>query len=69
MDPALRNPLLALLERRFGYRDGDFERDPTSGQWVEGEGAELWEAALNSGPGGGHGTKQRRDSRNADSGM
>jgi len=49
MDPALRNPLLKLLERRFGYVDGDFERDPSTGHWVEGEGAELWETILPSG--------------------
>ncbi|KAI0070763.1 hypothetical protein K474DRAFT_700969 [Panus rudis PR-1116 ss-1] len=44
MDPALRNPLLKLLQQRYGYRDGDFERDPITGQWVEGEGHEKWEA-------------------------
>lgn len=49
MDPALRNPLLKLLERRFGYVDGDFERDPASGLWVDGEGSELWETILPSG--------------------
>jgi len=49
MDPALRNPLLKLLERRFGYVDGDFERDPTTGHWVDGEGAEFWETILPSG--------------------
>ncbi|KAH9921385.1 hypothetical protein B0H21DRAFT_151799 [Amylocystis lapponica] len=49
MDPALRNPLLELLKRRYGYRDGDFERDIATGGWVEGEGATLWEAKLASG--------------------
>jgi hypothetical protein len=44
MDPALRNPLLKLLQQRFGYRDGDFERDPVSGLWVDGESADSWEA-------------------------
>jgi hypothetical protein len=34
MDPALRTPLLKLLEWRYGYRDGDFDRDPTTGQWI-----------------------------------
>ncbi|KAG8688808.1 hypothetical protein FRC11_004741 [Ceratobasidium sp. 423] len=34
MDPALRTPLLKLLEWRYGYRDGDFDRDPVSGQWI-----------------------------------
>ncbi|KAJ7207032.1 hypothetical protein GGX14DRAFT_366622 [Mycena pura] len=43
MDPALRNPLLKLLERRYGYRDGDFERDPRTGGWIEGEGPAMWE--------------------------
>ena len=43
MDPALRNPLLRLLQARYGYRDGDFERDVTTGNWVEGEGHALWE--------------------------
>lgn len=50
MDPALRNPLLQLLEERYGYRDGDFERDPRTGAWVEGEGHEKWEALLAAGP-------------------
>ncbi|KAL0069560.1 hypothetical protein AAF712_003218 [Marasmius tenuissimus] len=43
MDPALRNPLLKLLQRRYGYRDGDFERDPRSGDWISGEGPGKWE--------------------------
>ncbi|CAE6515084.1 unnamed protein product [Rhizoctonia solani] len=43
MDPALRNPLLKLLQWRFGYKDGDFERDPKNGLWVEGEGDQAWE--------------------------
>ncbi|ELU36801.1 hypothetical protein AG1IA_09168 [Rhizoctonia solani AG-1 IA] len=34
MDPALRTPLLKLLEWRYGYRDGDFDRDPVTGQWI-----------------------------------
>jgi hypothetical protein len=33
-DPALRSPLLKLLLWRYGYKDGEFERDPR----VEGEG-------------------------------
>ncbi|KIM55734.1 hypothetical protein SCLCIDRAFT_285658 [Scleroderma citrinum Foug A] len=49
MDPALRNPLLRLLERRYGYRDGDFERDPTTGEWVAGEGSLMWEQKLSQG--------------------
>ncbi|CAE6417525.1 unnamed protein product [Rhizoctonia solani] len=43
MDPALRNPLLKLLQWRFGYKDGDFERDPKTKSWVEGEGEQAWE--------------------------
>ena len=50
MDPALRNPLLKLLKERYGYRDGDFERDPVTGNWVEGEGANPWEHKAASGP-------------------
>jgi hypothetical protein len=50
MDPALRNPLLKLLEWRFGYKDGDFERDPGTGYWIEGEGDALWEAKAAAGP-------------------
>lgn len=46
MDPALRNPLLRLLEKRYGYRDGDFEREPMTGTWLDGEGPERWEAEL-----------------------
>jgi len=49
MDPALRNPLLKLLKRRYGYKDGDFERDQITGDWVEGEGAAYWEQQANSG--------------------
>jgi hypothetical protein len=44
MDPALRNPLLKLLQKRYGYKDGDFERDPATGNWLEGEGPGPWEA-------------------------
>lgn len=49
MDPELRNPLLHLLQTRYGYRDGDFERDPRTGNWLEGEGAEKWEQKAASG--------------------
>ncbi|TFK47599.1 hypothetical protein OE88DRAFT_1665831 [Heliocybe sulcata] len=49
MDPALRNPLLKLLQSRYGYRDGDFERDPITGNWVEGEGHKPWEEKVMSG--------------------
>lgn len=46
MDPALRNPLLKLLQERYGYRDGDFERNPATGSWADGEGSTLWEQKL-----------------------
>ncbi|KAJ3799290.1 hypothetical protein GGU11DRAFT_514918 [Lentinula aff. detonsa] len=53
MDPALRNPLLRLLKERYGYRDGDFERDPVTKDWKEEdghkEGHEYWERLLVSG--------------------
>ena len=44
MDPALRNPLLNLLQKRYGYKDGDFERDAVTGNWNDGEGPGPWEA-------------------------
>jgi len=49
MDPALRNPLLKLLQQRYGYQDGDFERNSITGDWVEGEGPAYWEAQAHSG--------------------
>ncbi|KAJ7599333.1 hypothetical protein C8J56DRAFT_1011133 [Mycena floridula] len=49
MDPALRNPLLKLLQQRYGYCDGDFERDPRTGSWLPGEGAAYWEQQVQSG--------------------
>ncbi|KAG1738133.1 uncharacterized protein EDB91DRAFT_1249450 [Suillus paluster] len=52
MDPALRNPLLKLLQERYGYRDGDFERQPATGDWSDGEGSGLWEQKLLSGASG-----------------
>ncbi|KAH7882823.1 hypothetical protein F5I97DRAFT_1831727 [Phlebopus sp. FC_14] len=60
MDPTLRNPLLRLLEERYGYRDGEFERDSFTGQWVEGEGHLLWEQKLAS---GALGIKRRGEDR------
>ncbi|KIP09909.1 hypothetical protein PHLGIDRAFT_125902 [Phlebiopsis gigantea 11061_1 CR5-6] len=51
MDPMLRNPLLKLLQERYGYRDGDFERDPLTGEWLDGDGPQRWEAkAAGGGP-------------------
>lgn len=61
MDPALRNPLLKLLQERYGYRDGDFERDPVTGDWIEGEGPKRWEAKAASG--GPASKKMRVDDR------
>ncbi|KAK7451069.1 hypothetical protein VKT23_012744 [Stygiomarasmius scandens] len=49
MDPELRNPLLKLLQERYGYRDGDFERDPHTGNWVSGEGHAKWEEQISRG--------------------
>ena len=49
MDPALRNPLLQLLQERYGYRDGDFERDPVTGDWLDDEGPSKWEAKAAAG--------------------
>ena len=49
MDPALRNPLLKLLQERYGYQDGDFERDSVTGNWQPSEGAAYWEARAASG--------------------
>lgn len=54
MDPLLRNALLRLLKSRYGYRDGDFEIDPRTGRWMEGEGHEKWERELHH---PGHGPK------------
>ena len=49
MDPALRNPLLKLLQQRYGYRDGDFERNPLTGDWLDDEGPVKWEAKAAAG--------------------
>ncbi|PPQ92120.1 hypothetical protein CVT25_007951 [Psilocybe cyanescens] len=49
MDPALRNPLLKLLEKRYGYKDGDFEHDPITETWFEGESPMVWEQKAHSG--------------------
>ncbi|KAG9011995.1 hypothetical protein FRB94_006795 [Tulasnella sp. JGI-2019a] len=51
MDPALRNPLLKLMQSRYNYKDGDFERDPMTGRWVEGEGEQVWQQKASSGTG------------------
>ncbi|KAG6877561.1 hypothetical protein C0993_006058 [Termitomyces sp. T159_Od127] len=49
MDPALRNPLLKLLQQRYGYQDGDFERHSVTGEWLKGEGAAYWQAQIHAG--------------------
>ncbi|KAF8156711.1 hypothetical protein B0H34DRAFT_675141 [Crassisporium funariophilum] len=49
MDPGLRNPLLKLLEKRYGYKDGDFEHDPLTESWAEGETPALWEQKAQAG--------------------
>lgn len=46
MDPVLRNPLLKLLQIRYGYKDGDFEHDPLTEQWHAGQSPESWEQKL-----------------------
>jgi hypothetical protein len=63
MDPALRNPLLKLLESRFGYVDGDFERDSDNGLWLDGEGHELWENILPQGKPPVSGGRKRGDTK------
>lgn len=57
MDPNLRNPLLKLLQERYGYRDGDFERDPFTGKWRDGEGPEKWEQEAHN-QGSRHGSRR-----------
>ena len=59
MDPALRNPLLKLLENRYGYKDGDFERDPLLDRWIDGESPSSWELKAQSGPA----SRRRTDDR------
>lgn len=49
MDPALRNPLLKLLQERYGYKDGDFEPDPRTGDWVAGDEPAKWEQPVHAG--------------------
>ncbi|TFK28579.1 hypothetical protein FA15DRAFT_652801 [Coprinopsis marcescibilis] len=49
MDPALRNPLLKLLQKRYGYKDGDFEHDPLTEEWDDGETPATWEQKVLSG--------------------
>jgi hypothetical protein len=59
MDPALRNPLLKLLENRYGYKDGDFERDPHLDRWIDGESPSSWESKAQSGPASRRRTEDR----------
>lgn len=46
LDVALRGQLLELLKHRYNYRDGDFEIDPQTGDWVEGDGVQVWANGL-----------------------
>ncbi|KZV86274.1 hypothetical protein EXIGLDRAFT_560272, partial [Exidia glandulosa HHB12029] len=46
LDAEIRRPLLALLHKRYDYRDGDFEVDPETGEWLPGEGPRVWENGL-----------------------
>ncbi|KAH7104395.1 hypothetical protein BKA62DRAFT_669944 [Auriculariales sp. MPI-PUGE-AT-0066] len=41
--PVIRGALLALLERRYGYADGDFEIDIQTGVWPPGQDVHFWE--------------------------
>lgn len=49
MDPALRNPLLTLLQKRYGYEDGDFERDLMTETWMEGQSPQDWQRICREG--------------------
>ncbi|KAG8937041.1 hypothetical protein FRC03_004106 [Tulasnella sp. 419] len=62
MDPALRNPLLKLLQWRYGYKDGDFERDPATGKWLPGEGEHMWQQKASSGSSSSRRHKSDNDS-------
>ncbi|EIW52142.1 uncharacterized protein TRAVEDRAFT_53570 [Trametes versicolor FP-101664 SS1] len=61
MDPGLRNSLLLHLQTRYEYRDGDFECDTRTSNWVECEGPEKWEQKAAS-----SGAYSRRTSTEAD---
>ena len=51
LHPSLRRSLLRLLVERYNYRDGDFDVDPKTGQWKDGQHPESWaEAEVNPGP-------------------
>lgn len=49
MDPELRRPLLKLLQRRYGYKDGDFDHDPQTMEWYPEQDPESWERQAHSG--------------------
>lgn len=49
MDPELRGPLLRLLQKRYGYKDGDFDYDPQTMQWHDDQDPESWERQAHSG--------------------
>ncbi|KAH7100063.1 hypothetical protein BKA62DRAFT_707465 [Auriculariales sp. MPI-PUGE-AT-0066] len=40
--PDIRRALLQLLEKCFNYRDGDFDVDPATGQWIPGQTPHDW---------------------------
>ena len=43
VDIAARRHLLELLKGRYAYRDGDFEIDPRTGNWVPGQDPTTWQ--------------------------
>ncbi|KAH7092673.1 hypothetical protein BKA62DRAFT_626091 [Auriculariales sp. MPI-PUGE-AT-0066] len=48
LHPDIRRALLATLEKKYGYVDGDFEID-TTGTWVPGQEPDVWETCLRIG--------------------
>jgi len=52
MDPELRRPLLRLLQKRYGYQDGDFDHDPQTMEWYPEQNPDSWERQANSGASG-----------------
>ncbi|KAH7100074.1 hypothetical protein BKA62DRAFT_262861 [Auriculariales sp. MPI-PUGE-AT-0066] len=41
--PIIRRAMLAKLEQRYGYVDGDFEIDLRTGTWFQGQDPNTWE--------------------------
>lgn len=52
MDPELRRPLLKLLQKRYGYKDGDFDHDPQTMEWYPDQDPDNWERQAHSGASG-----------------